>query len=109
MGCNLWYGPSKGDRIKSLSWGLSNMPADTLSQVSPFGSQWNSDYFVGREDDLRAFARNLGGLKRGLQSHVLVAGVHGTGKSFFLHKLTETAQAAHCIGVVVDCLESTSA
>jgi hypothetical protein len=35
----------------------------------------------------------------------LVAGVHGTGKSFYLNKLVEVATSTNCVGVVVICPE----
>jgi len=66
---------------------------------NPFNVQWMERYFVGRQDELRVFEINLQGLKQGQQSHLLVAGVHGTGKTFYLNKLVEIAKSKNCIGV----------
>ena len=73
--------------------------------INPFHVEWVDRYFVGRQDELRVFEHNLLGLKQGQQSHLLVAGVHGTGKSFYLRKLVELAKSANCVGVVADCPE----
>ena len=81
--------------------------ASDLSWVNPFHVQWNSRFFVGRHDELRIFEQNLKGLREGQQSHLLVAGVHGTGKSFYLNKLAEIAQSANSVAAIVSCSEST--
>lgn len=83
------------------------MSNDALSGwINPFHVQWMERYFVGRQDELRVFNINLQALKQGQQSHLLVAGVHGTGKTFYLNKLVEIAKSNNCIGVLADCPES---
>jgi hypothetical protein len=81
---------------------------DALSRVNPFQVQWNSAYFVGREEELRIFEDNLAGLAVGQQSHLLVAGIHGTGKTFYLNKLVEVAKTANSVAFPIDCPESTA-
>jgi hypothetical protein len=83
---------------------MSTEPA--LSFVNPFHIQWDSRFFVGRQEEIQLFETNLGGLKQGQQSHVLVAGVNGTGKSFYLNKLCDIARSANCISVILDLPES---
>ena len=65
------------------------MPND----FNPFTETLVSEYFVGREDQLRVFRTNLNGLRQKVPSHVFVAGLEGTGKSWYLAKLAEIAQS----------------
>jgi hypothetical protein len=76
---------------------------------NPFTEQTQGRYFVGREDELDIFRRGLRGLEQGLPSHAFVAGLHGTGKSFFLDKLIDIARAEGFIGVLTTIDEGASA
>jgi hypothetical protein len=77
-------------------------PASSLIRANPFGEQVVDEYFVGREDEIRIFQENLHGLKAGRQNHILVAGLHGTGKTYYLHKLAGIANTEKCIGVFLE-------
>ncbi|MGV9373096.1 MULTISPECIES: ATP-binding protein [Micromonospora] len=62
--------------------------------LNPFTEQTATRYFVGRENQLRAFERSLAGLQAGRTGHMYVAGAHGTGKTSYLAKLVELARSA---------------
>lgn len=70
--------------------------------ANPFGEQWVDAYFVGRENEIRLFERNLQGVASRQPSHLLVAGLHGTGKSFFLNKLLEVTRASGYVGAFLE-------
>ena len=65
---------------------------------NPFTEQTQGKYFVGREQELETFRRSLRGLAEGSPSHAYVAGLHGTGKSFFLDKLVAIAKEEGFVG-----------
>jgi hypothetical protein len=50
---------------------------------------------------LRRFRANLAGLRKGKPNHEFVAGLEGTGKSYYLHKLREIAHAEKFLGMVL--------
>jgi len=77
--------------------------------VNPFNEQTNDRYFVGRETELETFQWRLKSLAAGEPSHAFVAGVHGTGKSFFLDKVVNLAVQHGFIGVLTSLDEGASA
>ena len=50
---------------------------------NPFTETKAGKYFVGREEEIDQFKYYLNGLRSGNPNHFYVAGVHGTGKTFF--------------------------
>jgi AAA ATPase domain len=70
-------------------------------QANPFGETIVSDYFVGRDDELGQFRANLNGLRNGNPNHEFVAGLEGTGKSYYLHKLCRIASGEGFFAVVL--------
>jgi len=70
--------------------------------INPFTEQSAGQYFVGREGELATFQIYLRGLCAGNPRHMYVAGVHGTGKTSYLNKLSEIAESGNCLGVSVD-------
>ena len=66
---------------------------------NPFSEQVVSEYFVGREEELSVFEKNLHALKSGAPNHCFVAGIEGTGKTAYLNKIVEIAISQNCIGV----------
>jgi hypothetical protein len=69
--------------------------------ANPFVETTTGAYFVGREAELEKFRANLGGLKNRLPNHEYVAGMEGTGKSYYLRKLVELAHAEGFIALVL--------
>lgn len=65
------------------------MPND----FNPFTETLVSEYFVGREDQLRVFRTNLNGLRQKVPDHFFVSGLEGTGKSWYLARLVEIAES----------------
>lgn len=68
---------------------------------NPFNEQVVSEYFVGREEELSVFEKNLVALKRGEPNHCFVAGIGGTGKTAYLNKIVDIATSQKCIGVLI--------
>ncbi len=66
---------------------------------NPFNEQIPGKFFVGREAELQHVATVLAGLENRSPSHTFVAGVHGTGKTAFLSRLVEMAQAKDFVGI----------
>jgi len=60
------------------------------------------EYFVGREGEFRQFEANLDGLGDGTANHAFVAGLHGTGKTSYLDRLTDLAQNRGFLGVLTN-------
>jgi hypothetical protein len=79
------------DRRAEGNWGMT-------TSGNPFTEQTLGKYFVGREEELDTFRRGLAGLQEHSPSHAFVAGLHGTGKTFFLDKLVDIARAADSVG-----------
>ena len=73
-----------------------------MEHSNPFTEQAASRYFVGRERELTTFRLRLIGLANGQPAHAFVAGLHGSGKSFFLDQLIEEAGSKGFVGVVTD-------
>ena len=69
--------------------------------ANPFARGITGEYFVGREPELKRFRANLPGLRIRQPNHELVAGLEGTGKSYYLHKLAEIARQENFIGLVL--------
>jgi hypothetical protein len=68
---------------------------------NPFSEQVVSEYFVGREEELSVFEKNLLALKSGAPNHCFVAGIEGTGKTAYLNKIVDIAVSQNCIGVLL--------
>jgi hypothetical protein len=64
-----------------------------VHEFNPFTEQVAVRYFVGREDELKNFRTDLSGLREKMPNHQFVAGVNGSGKTWYLAKLVEIAQA----------------
>lgn len=77
-----------------------NTVSGAVHSANPFTEQVSVEYFVGREPELRQFAADLAGLKRGTPNQQYVAGLHGTGKTIFLAKLVEMARAEGLIAAL---------
>jgi hypothetical protein len=83
-------------------WGQKQVKTATPSEDgNPFSERVVSEYFVGREEELAVFEKNLLTLKNGKPNHFYIAGVEGTGKTAYLHKLAEIAHAKNFVGVLV--------
>jgi len=74
-------------------------PNTLPDSANPFREKVISEYFVGREPELAIFRENLKALKSGQPNHSYIAGLDGTGKTWYLNKLVELAIAQNYIGV----------
>jgi AAA ATPase domain len=74
----------------------------TPKSFNPFTENTAGQYFVGRESALQLFTASLNGLSAKTPSHIYVAGVHGTGKTSYLHKLCEIADSRKFLGVYLN-------
>jgi hypothetical protein len=81
---------------------MTSLPSKLTS--NPFVETVDGNYFVGREAELGVFRENLQGLRTQHPIHDFVAGLHGTGKTFYLHKLVEISRQNKFIAtnVVID-------
>jgi hypothetical protein len=68
-------------------------------RFNPFGEAIDTKFFVGRGEELRRVDGILAGINNGYPAHGFVAGLHGTGKTFFIAKAIE---AAHRAGLGAD-------
>lgn len=68
---------------------------------NPFTEQTAGEYFVGREEQLRRFEMSLDGLEAGRPQHLFVAGLHGTGKTSYLDRLTGMARERDFVAALV--------
>lgn len=75
---------------------------DLPKQFNPFTEKTAGEYFVGRESALQQFSISLNGLTERVPSHIYVAGVHGTGKTSFLQKLSELSRENGFLGLVLN-------
>lgn len=73
----------------------------SAKRFNPFTENTAGEYFVGRESALLQFSISLNGLAEKRPSHIYVAGVHGTGKTSFLQKLSEISREKGFLGVVL--------
>lgn len=64
-----------------------------MYEFNPFTEQVAVRYFVGREDELTNFRTDLSGLRAKMPNHQFVAGVNGSGKTWYLAKLVEIAES----------------
>jgi hypothetical protein len=71
------------------------------NMANPFGRNIMGEYFVGREAELRRFQMNLSGLRNHQPNHEYVAGLEGTGKTYYLHKIAEIARSENFVGSVL--------
>ena len=62
------------------------------NRFNPFTEQIAGKYFVGRESQLDLFINRLNGLKSNVPNHLFIAGIHGTGKTSFLGRISEIAK-----------------
>jgi hypothetical protein len=76
-------------------------PSAPTESANPFARGIKGEYFVGREPELKRFRANLPGLRTRQPNHELVAGLEGTGKSYYLHKLADIAREENFIGLVL--------
>ncbi len=67
--------------------------------ANPFTETIDGDYFVGREQELAIFEANLQGLRSKRPIHGYVAGIHGTGKTFYLYKISDIARSRNFCAV----------
>jgi hypothetical protein len=58
-------------------------------KFNPFTEQVAGKYFVGREGQLDLFITSLNGLKNNITNHLYIAGIHGTGKTSFIGRISE--------------------
>ncbi|MBI3661346.1 ATP-binding protein [Candidatus Acetothermia bacterium] len=69
-------------------------------ESNPFTEAAAGKYFVGRDEQIEQFKRHLTGLRQNQPSHLYVAGVHGTGKTSFLQKLSSIASHQEFISLM---------
>jgi hypothetical protein len=67
---------------------------------NPFTENIVLEYFVGREEQLKQFRADLKGLRGKNPNHQYIAGMHGTGKTYYLAKLAEIARAEGFLAVM---------
>jgi hypothetical protein len=64
----------------------------TKKKFNPFNEQKAGIYFVGREGQLELFTNRLSGLRDEVPNHLFLAGVHGTGKTSFIGRISEISK-----------------
>jgi hypothetical protein len=85
------------------------LTTDDRIDYNPFTKGVAGKYFVGREEQLTQFANHLRGLEGRAPDHIYVAGLHGTGKTSYLERLTHLAADAGFVAAMTTAADKATA